>query len=794
MRAGELLKELTGDGQDQGAEGVREVERYVAVDVEWPVKKGLSKKQAKVAVVQVATHGGAIAIFHIAVMDGRFPRSLKNLLESPKVLKVGVNIANDATRLRKDWGVTMQPIQDLGRIAHRRGLASKVRTSLQDLVALCCGAHLDKDEGARLSDWSVPLSAEQKAYAALDVFATQRVYHHAMSTQTVRDSTRVRRADELKDLQSDLVIVPAKGHPTPLARVMVVDKEGEGEWCELAPGHGTGRTSRQRHILKSKRVVVRVLHVYQPVACLMHADKQGRLGRTLQDAVGQEDYQMLVDVACIRVLAPAPLNPPPPVHTAEPPPLTSVARGPSGGPDGDGDESGEEALLSPAGTEEEEQAQRRDERVASTLRLMVSEEEVLPEGGEEVGHEAERAGEGGASDAPPAASSTSTAADDAGSGSGPPGAADGYANGRHVKQDVQHWFGRIMETVSKEHGAFSYFAARLSDCTFQVVPEDLERVKAVMVKLHGLEDDQAWRRWLNRNWWAVLKHCRRHIVEPGLLVQRLTRLKALFATIPDAKTRLPFFSATTEGRWAGFIEHAAKGCVSDPDPRSVPLYFISGWSRAGLPIYGCSRGTVDLEGYHQKIEALLEGYSVGLEQADATLREFNFRWNLAMEGKYLGMESDIKGFYELERVDAIQTLTLGWWEQGVYPLHRHSDTYAHTGEAFGLLANLHAGEGEVDGEGDRGLVGAVIPMVESDEAALLEEEEEGEEGGDEAEGGGEDEEPDAEAGGEAVGAGAVCDGANGMGSSKRGLQRSAEFYAELCGKNPCLRVETEEER
>jgi hypothetical protein len=218
-----------------------------------------------------------------------------------------------------------------------------------------------------------------------------------------------------------------------------------------------------------------------------------------------------------------------------------------------------------------------------------------------------------------------------------------------------------------------------------------------------------------------MKHCRRVVAPPEVLVPRLVRLKELFAGLPDAKTRSIFFSAKAEQRWRAFLDHAVRGCISDPDPQVVPLYFIAGWSRAGLPIYGCSRGTVDLEGYHQKIESLLEGYRVGPEHSDAVLREFNFRWNLAMEAKYLGLHGDLRGFFELERVDAIQTATDGWWEEPVYAMHRHTETYADTGEHFGLIDLPEAG-----GEGGDGLP-AVVPMVEDEAAALREEAEEEEE-------------------------------------------------------------------
>ncbi len=257
--------------------------------------------------------------------------------------------------------------------------------------------------------------------------------------------------------------------------------------------------------------------------------------------------------------------------------------------------------------------------------------------------------------------------------------------------------------MSKEHGAFPYFAARLSDCTYQVVREDLQRVKVVMMRIHALDDERAWRRWLNGNWWAVAEALSPSSRVCGRAGGAADAAEGALCVYPDAKTRLPLFSAATD---------AASGWhLWSTRPRGVsPILTLRSFhctsSRAGqgrvCPIYGCSRGTVDLEGYHQKIALLLDGHSVGLEHTDAVLLgSYNFRWNLAMEAKYLGLDHDIKGFYELERVDAIQSVTYGWWRHLCILSIVHTETYADSGERFGLIGNLHPDDDEVAGQEDR---------------------------------------------------------------------------------------------
>jgi hypothetical protein len=131
-KATEVLQALTEDLSNEAAKvSLKPAERYVALDMEWPVLKGKGKKTGKVAVIQLATHRGEIILFHIAKMGG-IPASLKQLLQDARVAKIGVNTASDVAKLYRDHQVQIKGHKELGRLAKQRFFASRANVSLQD--------------------------------------------------------------------------------------------------------------------------------------------------------------------------------------------------------------------------------------------------------------------------------------------------------------------------------------------------------------------------------------------------------------------------------------------------------------------------------------------------------------------------------------------------------------------------------------------------------------------------------------------------------------------------------------
>lgn len=163
-------------------------EEVIGFDLEWKVNPKDDSIKKNVALVQVASER-RIALFHLA----RFPNTLKEedfitpslrkLMESSKITKVGVNVKGDSTRLRKYLHIECQGLFELSHlyklIKFSTGDLKKIN---KKLVSLASQVHehfqlpLWKGE-VRSSDWSQELSYQQTQYAASDSYAGLLLFH-----------------------------------------------------------------------------------------------------------------------------------------------------------------------------------------------------------------------------------------------------------------------------------------------------------------------------------------------------------------------------------------------------------------------------------------------------------------------------------------------------------------------------------------------------------------------------------------------------------------------------------------
>ena len=276
IKATELRALFRADGTDTTTTPPLPPEQhFLAVDLEWPVTKALGKKAAKVAVIQLASPDGQVYLFHVAAMAS-FPLSLKQLLQDGSIKKVGVNIKGDATKLKRDWGVVMHNIEDIATAARSRGLVARANHSLADLLAKLCGYHLDKDASIRCSDWALQgLSKKQMDYAAVDVFATLRLFLVVYSTATIYDNKAPTNIDQLKQGQ-EVILVTNRGLPVPAAKGVLTNVSGVGDWCTIQSNRGHQHATRRNGItVTSERVVVRVTTIIHAGALLLYPNKPG---------------------------------------------------------------------------------------------------------------------------------------------------------------------------------------------------------------------------------------------------------------------------------------------------------------------------------------------------------------------------------------------------------------------------------------------------------------------------------------------------------------------------------------
>jgi ribonuclease D len=118
--------------------------------------------------VQVAT-ARRVHLFPLRQPDV-FPL-LAEMLADPRMVKVGVAMANDLRPLKQVFAFSEQNVLDLGIVARRLGLN---QTGLRNLAGIFLGFRIPK--GARTSNWAAPrLSAAQITYAATDAWVCREL-------------------------------------------------------------------------------------------------------------------------------------------------------------------------------------------------------------------------------------------------------------------------------------------------------------------------------------------------------------------------------------------------------------------------------------------------------------------------------------------------------------------------------------------------------------------------------------------------------------------------------------------
>lgn len=163
----------------------------VGFDLEWErfkSKAGEDSAKRCVSLMQLAAED-KVALFHLAVFRGgdsvaeMVPPSLRAMLEDPSVIKVGVNIGGDATRLRNVFGIEMQGNIELSHlyklVKFGESQPEKVNKGLQSLAKQVEEVlHLPLAKGAvRTSSWSKRLNLQQIEYATSDAYAGLRLYY-----------------------------------------------------------------------------------------------------------------------------------------------------------------------------------------------------------------------------------------------------------------------------------------------------------------------------------------------------------------------------------------------------------------------------------------------------------------------------------------------------------------------------------------------------------------------------------------------------------------------------------------
>ncbi|KAJ5327760.1 hypothetical protein N7452_008150 [Penicillium brevicompactum] len=164
--------------------------KVIGFDMEWKSSaSSWDSKQNNVSLIQIANEE-RIALFQVALFKpGRtlsdlVSPSLKQLIESPDITKVGVSIKADCTRLRKYLSIDAKATFELSHLfklvkfgRDNPKLVNKRGVNLSDQVREHFGLPLDKSEDVRCGDWARTLNYQQIQYAATDPYACVRLFH-----------------------------------------------------------------------------------------------------------------------------------------------------------------------------------------------------------------------------------------------------------------------------------------------------------------------------------------------------------------------------------------------------------------------------------------------------------------------------------------------------------------------------------------------------------------------------------------------------------------------------------------
>ena len=182
---GEVCLVATSRDLERALADIRQ-ESVVGFDTE--TRPAFTKGESHLPCLVQAATARAVYLFQLRQPD--VFQVVAELLAAPRIVKVGVALANDLRPLKLLFPFTEQNVLDLGVVARR---CSLTQTGLRNLAGIFLGFRIPK--GARTSNWAAPrLSAMQITYAATDAWACRELYLHFQSLGLVQ-TTAPRSAD-----------------------------------------------------------------------------------------------------------------------------------------------------------------------------------------------------------------------------------------------------------------------------------------------------------------------------------------------------------------------------------------------------------------------------------------------------------------------------------------------------------------------------------------------------------------------------------------------------------------------
>jgi hypothetical protein len=602
-----------------------EVTNIIGLDTEY--------SDGKADTIQICTSSGVSAVFNLTILK-KIPVALKTLLENPNIKKAGNQIHCERNSL-KHWDVTLEGAIELSHLAYTAGIIPIRRTSLQKMTKYFYHCTLTGKRTTRLSNWrTMDLTEVQIRYAAIDAYASILVYLKLAGPSRANKQASPKISDLSIGLTVDLY-TSSLGRRVATGSVLSLDATDETV--------GVG--------LKKSDIFI---------TAALGTNKDGErisLGSIFDAADTADTHSSGVHEIRWKWKHLRPVIP----HIESTPIATTDHCD-----DSDENDSDEENINAPDPHE-----------------YPLGDIPIVPDGIPEYDEGWGEIERNTAATVPTSPQHCSA---------GPPGddvsTNDSTDQESHfplheyetVKQDILHIFLRYKRVLSTEHGCYREFICRLSEALFVPSAADIDFVRAAL-RASGMTNEEV-KAQMESGAFAS-KRIRRFVPRPEELHNRFVEVVDQFCNVVDAKRGTKFFCKKAWNLYKVTLRHIKKDCLSDMP--GVSYYIRLGEDSNGIPLYKCIRGTSALEGFHQKIQKALRGFSSSPRLAIAILHEFIYRWNHDLDITTRGLSKEYTHSYDGSAIEEEMVQLQGWdIESPPFDDWQPTFEFASTGERFGL--------------------------------------------------------------------------------------------------------------
>ncbi|KAJ7152904.1 hypothetical protein C8R46DRAFT_912792, partial [Mycena filopes] len=588
---------------------------FVGFSVDWDWQAGKEGHfPAALMQISVADFVYLLQTYHISTPK-LVPTSLKALLLSPRVIKVGHHVQGTLDNLSFLWEFKICDRDkaswiDLGILARSKGLIPQASMSLKRLSEEVLGRTFDGLEDARCSDWCrESLSNDQKTYVVRNVWLSLHLFKAIVEKPPAGARlSRIGLPGENITMRNGTVTVAQGFFGVQMTKFPVSD-------------------TKTITLSNSKRALVTITKVVAPsFICHYHGKTLGEMGEPPFDVV--VDLPSLVSREIEREETP--------VQPEQDLDDLSV---------GDEDQSRVEPD-SESDSERDSAYGSDDESDVSPVSSTTQENPAALDHGEDEYEEFMDPDLDAAIALHPEGPAPST------TGSVHPLVQPAHSDGpwpTRTFQDVLHEMERLNKHINKDHSLAKQFSRWLRDAILVPDKIDKARVEAVLKKR-----GKTWAKTVRNNPDWVWQRVRRFIPPPDILEAVLKKLFATHANLPCSKNNIRLFNEDCRKAAAAMLDDVRKGWVSDPP--GIALFNRLRTDEAGLPIWHCIRGTSSLEGgVHMPVRSRFGSLGASVEMSVAHLSDFSYRKNIESGSRHRdGIEYD--GHYDHWIEDEIDIL------------------------------------------------------------------------------------------------------------------------------------------